>query len=69
MTKNSTAPEETSPSELIDQTIKALGDWRGETLARLRALIRQADPDVVEEVKWRKRPTPCSASLSGNMTA
>ena len=54
MTKNSTAPEETSPSELIDQTIKALGDWRGETLARLRALIRQADPDVVEEVKWRK---------------
>lgn len=46
--------DEASPSELIDETIEALGDWRGETLARLRALIRQADPDVVEEVKWRK---------------
>lgn len=46
--------DDASPSELIDQAIQALGDWRGETLARLRALIRQADPDVVEEVKWRK---------------
>jgi hypothetical protein len=45
--------EETA-SELIDARIEALGDWRGETLARVRALIRQADPDVVEEVKWRK---------------
>ncbi|PLP56408.1 hypothetical protein CYK37_25295 [Mesorhizobium loti] len=54
MTKNTSASEDPSPSELIDQTIKALADWRGETLARLRALIRQADPDVVEEVKWRK---------------
>lgn len=43
-----------SPSRLIDAKIKALGDWRGETLARVRALIRQADPGVVEEVKWRK---------------
>jgi hypothetical protein len=43
-----------SPSQLIDATIAALGDWRGETLARVRRLIRQADPDVVEEVKWRK---------------
>jgi hypothetical protein len=43
-----------SPSQLIDARIKALGDWRGETLARVRALIKQADPDVVEEVKWRK---------------
>ena len=51
---NTTAPENASPSELIDQTIKALGDWRGETLAKLRTLINQADPDVVEEVKWRK---------------
>lgn len=42
------------PSVLIDRTIEALGDWRGETLARLRVLIRQADPEVVEEVKWRK---------------
>jgi len=43
-----------SPSRLIDARIKALGDWRGETLARVRGLIKQADPDVVEDVKWRK---------------
>jgi hypothetical protein len=43
-----------SPSQLIDARIKELSDWRGETLARVRALIREADPDVVEEVKWRK---------------
>ena len=50
--------EEDSPSELIDARIAALGDWRGETLARLRSLIREADPDVVEEVKWRKPSNP-----------
>src|SRR5437868_9897571 len=43
-----------SPSHLIDARIAALGDWRGETLERVRALIKQADPDVVEAVKWRK---------------
>ena len=43
-----------SPSRLIDATIKKLGDWRGETLARVRNLIKEADPDAVEEVKWRK---------------
>ena len=43
-----------SPSRLIDARIKKLGDWRGETLARVRGLIKDADPDVVEEVKWRK---------------
>ena len=43
-----------SPSELIDASIADLDDWRGETLSRIRALIRAADPDVVEEVKWRK---------------
>ncbi|MGQ0680743.1 DUF1801 domain-containing protein [Bradyrhizobium sp.] len=43
-----------SPSRLIDARLEKLGDWRGETLARVRALIRQADPDVTEEVKWRK---------------
>src|SRR6476660_4441093 len=43
-----------NPSELIDARIKQLGGWRGETLARLRKLIQRADPDVVEEVKWRK---------------
>ena len=41
-----------TPSELIDGRIAALGDWRGETLARLRALIHEADPEVVEEWKW-----------------
>ena len=48
--------QEKSPSELIDERIEALGDWRGETLARLRALIREAVPDVVEEWKWRGVP-------------
>ena len=41
-----------SPSQLIDARIKELSDWRGERRARVRGLIRQADPDVVEEVKW-----------------
>jgi hypothetical protein len=45
-----------SPSQLIDARIKELGDWRGEMLARVRALIKQADPDVVEEWKWRGVP-------------
>ena len=49
-----------SPSQLIDARIKELSDWRGETLARVRILIKQADPDVVEEVKWRK---PSNAML------
>jgi hypothetical protein len=43
-----------SPSRLIDARIKELGNWRGETLARVRRLIKEADPDVVEEAKWRK---------------
>ena len=46
-----------SPSQLIDERIEELGDWRGETLARIRALIKEADPDVVEEWKWRGVPT------------
>ena len=45
-----------SPSRLIDARIKELGDWRGETLARIRSIIKQADPDVVEEWKWRGVP-------------
>ena len=45
---------EASHSHLIDARIAALGDWRGEALARVRALIREADPEIVEEVKWRK---------------
>ncbi|WP_020476017.1 DUF1801 domain-containing protein [Zavarzinella formosa] len=46
--------EEESPSQLIDTTIKKLSDWRGEMIARVRMIIKQADPEVVEEVKWRK---------------
>src|SRR5271167_1391999 len=45
-----------SPSRLIDERIEELGDWRGKMLARIRALIKQADPDVVEEWKWRGVP-------------
>src|SRR6476620_3201924 len=45
-----------SPSELIDGRIKELGDWRGETLGRVRALIHEADPEVIEEWKWRGVP-------------
>jgi hypothetical protein len=45
--------QENSPSQLIDARIKDLGDWRGETLARVRGLIREADPAVVEEWKWK----------------
>ncbi len=47
-----------SPAQLIDARIAALGDWRGEMLARVREVIRQADPDVVETVKWRKPTNP-----------
>ena len=50
------AKESASPSKLIDGRIRELGGWRGETLARIRALIKQADPDVVEEWKWRGVP-------------
>ena len=50
------AKEGASPSKLIDGRIKELGDWRGATLARIRSLIKQADPDVVEEWKWRGVP-------------
>ncbi|HEX8654217.1 MAG TPA: DUF1801 domain-containing protein [Allosphingosinicella sp.] len=52
-----------SASELIDAKIAALGDWRGEMLARLRALIREADPEVVETVKWRKPSNPAGVPV------
>ena len=55
-TKKSAAPKGASPSRLIDARIKELGDWRGKMLAHVRALIKQADPDVVEEWKWRGVP-------------
>jgi len=54
--KKSPTKNAESPSELIDARIKDLGDWRGEMLARLRALIKEADPEVVEEWKWRGVP-------------
>ena len=50
-------PKEKTPSQHIDARIRELGDWRGETLARLRAVIKEVDPDVVEEWKWRGVPT------------
>lgn len=50
------ATDNKSPSTLIDERIVALGDWRGTTLSRMRALIRKADPDVVEEWKWMGTP-------------
>jgi len=56
MKKKSATTKNESPSRLIDARIKELGDWRGKTLARVRALIKQADPDVVEEWKWRGVP-------------
>jgi len=51
------------PSQLIDARIKELSDWRGETLARVRILIKQADPDVVEEWKWRGVPVWSHAGI------
>ncbi len=56
ITRESGPPKGKSPSRLIDERIKELGDWRGALLSRLRALIKQADPDVIEEWKWRGVP-------------
>jgi hypothetical protein len=58
MKKTSKSQSDESPSRLIDAKIKDLGDWRGETLAKIRGLIKKADPDVVEEIKWRKPSAP-----------
>jgi hypothetical protein len=54
--KKTAAIKTASPSRLIDARIKELGDWRGKMLARVRALIKQADPEVIEEWKWRGVP-------------
>jgi hypothetical protein len=54
--KKSESQKSESPSQLIDARIKELGDWRGKMLSRLRALIKEADPEVVEEWKWRGVP-------------
>jgi hypothetical protein len=58
MTKKSVSEASPSPARLIDARIKDLGDWRGKMLGRLRALIKEADPDVVEEWKWVKPTNP-----------
>ncbi|HSL57177.1 MAG TPA: hypothetical protein VK866_04990, partial [Acidimicrobiales bacterium] len=50
--------DDTTPATLIDATISDLGDWRGDRLAQVRALVLDADPDIVEEVKWRKPTNP-----------
>ena len=52
-----------SPSQLIDARIEELGDWRGDTLARVRGLVKQADPEVVEEWKWRGVPVWSHAGM------
>lgn len=54
---NTGSQKSKSPSQLIDARIKELGDWRGTTLSRLRTLVKEADPEVVEEWKWRGVPT------------
>jgi len=58
MKKNDTSQKAESPSRLIDARIKELGGWRGETLSRMRTLIKEADPDIVEEWKWVKATNP-----------
>ena len=62
-TKSGSKEGKDSPSRLIDARIKELGDWRGETLARVRRLIKQADPEVVEEWKWRGVPVWSHAGI------
>ena len=52
-----------SPTRLIDAKIAGLNDWRGKILARMRALIREADPDVMETVKWRKPSNPAGVPV------
>jgi hypothetical protein len=58
MNRSEASQEGASASELISERIAGLGDWRGETLGRMRALIAEADPDVVEEWKWAKASSP-----------
>jgi len=58
MKKNDTSQKVESPSRLIDARITELGDWRGKTLSTMRSLIKEADPDVVEEWKWVKATNP-----------
>ena len=61
--------DESNASKLIDERIRELGDWRGKTLSKVRGIIRDADPDIVEEVKWVKPTSPGTPvwSLDGNI--
>ena len=61
--KKSGPQEGKSPSQLIDARIQELGDWRGEMLSRLRALVKEADPEIIEEWKWRGVPVWSHAGL------
>ena len=61
--KKSGSPKSKSPSQLIDARIKELGDWRGNMLSRVRSLVKEADPEVVEEWKWRGVPVWSHAGL------
>ncbi|WP_310540004.1 DUF1801 domain-containing protein [Phenylobacterium sp.] len=63
MTTESSTNDGASPSQLIDERIRDLSDWRGETLARVRRLIKEADPEVVEEWKWRGVPVWSHAGI------
>jgi hypothetical protein len=60
------ANNETDASGLIDERIRELGDWRGKTLSRVRAIIKEADPEIVEEWKWVKRTNPGTPVWSHN---
>jgi len=63
MKKSAPTTEEAPAAQLIDSRIKELDDWRGEMLARIRTLIREADPDVVEVVKWQKPTNPAGVPV------
>ncbi|MEZ0284007.1 MAG: DUF1801 domain-containing protein [Thermoleophilia bacterium] len=65
MKRSGAMQEGESASQLITERVADLGDWRGETLGRIRALIKEADPDIVEEWKWKKAITPTGSSSAG----
>src|SRR6476646_7351960 len=60
------ANDETNASKLIDERIRELGDWRGKTLSKVRGIIKEADPEIVEEWKWVKRTSPGTPVWSHN---
>ena len=63
MKKKGSSPDVESPSQLIDARIRELNDWRGKKLSQIRALIKQADAEVVEELKWRKPSNPAGVPV------